>query len=79
VTAGLKDADAAEGFGANVGKLLDLAKSFLNLAVGAASMKYKPITEDIVKTVKHEVKKSDVVISVKLTAEALALVFGEDE
>ncbi len=79
VTAGLKDADAAEGFGANVGKLLDLAKSFLNLTAGAAAMKYKPITEDIVKTVKHEVKKSDVVVSVKLTAEALALVFGEDE
>lgn len=79
VTAGMKDADAAEGFGANVEKLFGLAKTFLGVTAVAAAPKYKPITDEVVATLKHEVKKSDVVASVRLSAEALIQVFGEDE
>ena len=78
VTAGMKNADAAEGFGVTVGKMLDLAKTFLPLAA-VQLPKAARLTEDVTKTVKHEVKKSDVVVTVKLSPEGLALALGEDE
>jgi len=78
VTAGMKSADAAEGFGVTVGKMLDLAKTFLPLAA-TQQPKAARLAEDVTKTVKHEVKKSDVVVTVKLSPEGLAAALGEDE
>ncbi len=79
ITTGMKDADAADGFGANVGKLLDLAKTFLPLAAGSAPQA-KPLIDDLTKTLKHSVKKSDVTISLKLSADAISkMTAGNDE
>lgn len=78
VRAGMKNADAAEGFGVTVGKLLDLARTFMPV-LALRQPKSALLTEDIAKTVKHEVKKSDVVVTVKLSPEGLASALAEDQ
>ena len=78
LTTGMKDADAADGFGANVDKLIGLAKTFLPLAAGSAPQA-KPLIDDLTKTLKHKVAKSDVTISLKLSAEAIGTMAGGEE
>ncbi|MFX4439403.1 hypothetical protein ABTA79_19655, partial [Acinetobacter baumannii] len=78
ITAGMKDADAADGFGANVDKLIGLAKTFLPLAAGNAPQA-KPLIDDLTKTLKHTVKKTDVTISLKLSGEALEKMAAESD
>lgn len=72
ITTGMKDADAADGFGGNIGKLIDMAKMFIPVVAGNAPPQFQPLIGDVTKTLKHSVKKSDVTISLKLSADALA-------
>lgn len=71
IAAGMKDADAATAFGGTAAKLVDTAKVFLPFA-GAQQPQAKPVIDDLVNTLKSSVKDTSVVISLKLTADAIA-------
>ena len=63
----------------NVGKLVDLLKTaVLPFGVGFQP-KAKTLFDDIDKSIKHTVKKSDVVLGLKLSPEALAQLIAGDE
>ena len=71
VAAGMKDAESATAFGATATKLVETAKVFLPFA-GAQQPQAKPVIDDLVNTLKSSVKESSVVISLKLSSDAIA-------
>lgn len=77
ITLGMKDADAADSFGANVEKIITLAKQFLPLAAGQQP-KAKPLIDDLVKSLKQGVKKSDVTVSLKISGESIGKIASEE-
>ena len=79
ITAGMKDADAADGFGGNIGALIDLAKNFIPIAAGNAPPQFQPLIADVTKTLKHSIKKTDVTLSLKLSADALSKLSADEK
>ena len=75
VAMGMKDTDAADDFGATVDGLLNTVKQFLPLAAGNAPQA-KPLIDEITKTLKSSVKGSDVLVSLKLSAESIGKATG---
>ncbi len=76
VAVGMKDVDAAEGFNGTMGKLVDALKT---VVLPLAPIRYpnsKTLIDDLSKSLSNKVKGSDVVITAKLTPEALAQLAG---
>ena len=69
VVLGMKDDDAASDMGDAMAKVIDGIKGLVPL-LAAAEPKAKPLV-DVVKTIKSDVKKKDVVITAKVTGENL--------
>ncbi len=75
---GMKDNDSADDFGAEVSKLVNTAKAFLPLAAGNLPQ-FKAIIDDLSKTLDAASKDKDIVVSVKLSAEAISKAAGGGE
>lgn len=81
VTAGMKDADAAEVFGgqdSTLSKLIDTGKTFLPLLAGQEP-KAKLLVDDLVATTATKAKGTDVSVTATVTLEAIASAFSQDE
>jgi hypothetical protein len=72
---GMKDKDSADDFGAELAKVVTAAKTFLPLA-GANQPLFKALIEDVSKTLDSVSKEKDVVVTVKVTAEAIGKAAG---
>jgi len=77
VAMGMKDADAADDFGATVEGLIGTVKQFLPLLAGQQP-NAKPLVDEINKTLKSKVKDKDVTVSLKVSAESIGKVAGGD-
>jgi len=78
VTMGMKDTDAADDFGTTVDDLLNKAKAFLPF-VAMQNQNFKPVVNDISKTLKSKVDKKMVVITAKLSGDAIGKAAGSDD
>ncbi|HET6576617.1 MAG TPA: hypothetical protein VFG68_23670 [Fimbriiglobus sp.] len=75
VAMGMKDADAADDFGATVDGLLTTVKGFLPVVAGQ-NANAKPLIDEINKTLKSKVKEKDVTVSLSLSADAIGKATG---
>ena len=75
---GMKDNDSADDFGAEVTKLVTAAKTFLPIVGGNQPM-FKGLIDDVSKTLESVSKEKDVVITVKVSAEAIGKAAGGGE
>lgn len=75
---GMKDNDSADDFGAELTKLVTAAKTFLPLAAGMQPQ-FKALIEDVSKTLDSVSKEKDVVITVKVSAEAIGKAAGSED
>ena len=81
MTMGMKDDDAAEEFGGkkgNLTKLIDTAKTFLPL-IGGQQPKAKDLVDDLVNTLKADVKGKDVIVTLKVRADSIGSVAGKSD
>ncbi len=78
VKLGMKDADSAKEFGDELTKLVNVAKTFLPV-VGGNQPQFKAIIDDVTKTLESVSKDKDVVVTVKLTAEAIGKAAGGED
>lgn len=77
ITMGMKDEDAAEDMAGAMAKLVDGIKGLVPL-ITAADPRAKPLA-DVVKTIKTDVKKKDVVTSAKITGDEIGkMIKGEN-
>ena len=75
---GMKDNDSADDFGAELTKLVTAAKTFLPI-VGGNQPQFKALIDDFSKTLDSVSKDKDVVVTVKLSAEAIGKAAGSAE
>lgn len=75
---GMKDNDSADDFGAELSKVVTAAKTFLPLA-GANQPMFKGLIDDVSKTLDSISKEKDVVVTVKVSAEAIGSATGGGE
>ncbi len=75
---GMKDADAADDFGATVENLIMTVKQFLPLLANQQP-NVKPLIDEISKTLKSKVKDKDVLVNLKLSAEAIGKAAGSGD
>jgi hypothetical protein len=78
VAMGMKDTDAADDFGATVDSLIGTVKQFLPLLAGQQP-KAKPLVDEITKSLKSKVKDKDVLVTLKLSADAIGKATGGDD
>ena len=78
VKLGMKDADSADSFGAELTKLVTAAKTFLPI-IGGNQPQFKSIIDDVTKTLDSVSKDKDVVVTVKLSAEAIGKAAGSED
>jgi hypothetical protein len=78
VVMGMKDKDAADDFGGTVDELLNKIKVFIPLAA-MQNANLKPVTNELTKTLKSSVKEQNIVISAKVTGEAIGKAAGSDD
>lgn len=72
---GMKDADSADDFANTVDGLVNTAKTFLPL-LAAQQPAFKPLVDEVTKSLKSKVKDTNVTLSLKVTAEAIGMVTG---
>lgn len=75
---GMKDGDAADDFGATVDELLNKVKVFIPL-IAMQNANLKPVSNDLSKSLKSSVKEKSIIISAKLTGEAIGKAAGSDD
>jgi hypothetical protein len=75
---GMKDADAADDFGATMAKLTDTVKTFLPL-IGMQQPNAGELIKNITDTLKSKVKDKDISVTVKITAEAIGKATGKSD
>ena len=75
VKLGMKDNDSADDFGAELTKLVTAAKTFLPI-VGGNQPQFKSLIDDVSKTLDSVSKEKDVVVTVKISAEAIGKAAG---
>ncbi len=75
---GMKDNDSADDFGTEVTKLVTAAKAFLPI-VGGNQPQFKSLIDDVSKTLDSVSKEKDVVVTVKISAEAIGKAAGSGE
>lgn len=78
ITMGMKDKDAADDFGTTVDDLLNKAKAFLPF-IAMQNQNFKPVVNEISKSLKSKVEKDQVVITAKLTGDAIGKAAGTDD
>jgi hypothetical protein len=78
VVMGMKDADAADDFGATMGKLTDTVKTFLPL-LGMNQPNAGELIKNVSDTLKTKVKDKDISLTVKITAEAIGKATGKSD
>jgi hypothetical protein len=78
VAMGMKDTDAADDFGDTVEGLIGTVKGFLPLLT-AQQPNAKPLVDEITKTLRSRVKDKDVLVSLRLSADAIGRVAGGDD
>jgi len=78
ITMGMKDTDAADDFGTTVDDLLNKAKAFLPF-IAMQKQELKPVVNDLSKTLKSKVDKKTVVITAKLSGDAIGKAAGADD
>jgi hypothetical protein len=76
IVMGMKDADAADDFGATMGKLTDTVKTFLPL-LGMQQPNAGDLIKNISDTLKTKVKEKDISLTVKITADAIGKATGK--
>ena len=75
VSMGMKDDDTAEDFGDTISQLIGTVKGFLPLVTGQQP-NFKPLADEVSKTLKSKVKAKNVSIVLKLSAEAIGKATG---
>lgn len=75
VVMGMKTADAADDFGGEISNLIGTAKGFLPLLT-QNQPNLKPLVDEVGNTLKSKIKDKDVLINLKLTAEAIGKATG---
>jgi hypothetical protein len=79
ISMGMKDGDSADELGKAVDQLINTAKTFLPLVAGQQP-KLKPLADELGKNLKSKVKDKDVVLMLKLSADAISkAAAGEDD
>jgi hypothetical protein len=78
ITMGMKDNDAADDFGTTVDDLLNKAKAFLPF-IAMQQPQLKPVVNDISKSLKSKVEKNNIVITAKLSGDAIGKAVGTDD
>jgi hypothetical protein len=78
ITMGMKDADAADEMNVQLGKLIDLGKTFLPL-LAQNQPQAQPVIDDLTKSIKVDTKEKDVTVKLKLSAAAIAKSAGSDD
>lgn len=78
VVMGMKDKDAADDFGATLDDLLNKVKGLLPFAA-AQNPNFKPVVNELTKTLKSSVKDGNVVLSAKVSADAIGKAAGSDD
>jgi len=78
IVMGMKDADAANDFGATMGKLTDTVKTFLPL-LGMQQPNAGDLIKNISDTLKTKVKDKDISLTVKITADAIGKATGKSD
>jgi hypothetical protein len=78
IAMGMKDAEAADDFGATVDELLNKAKAFLPF-IAMQNQNLKPVVNDISKSLKSKVEKDKIVITAKLSGDAIGKAAGTDD
>ena len=68
--AGMKDGDAADDLGDTLNQLIGTVKGFLPL-VTQQQPKFKPLADEVGKTLKSKVKDKDITLTIKLSADAI--------
>ena len=74
--AGMKDGDAADDFGDTLSQLFGTVKGFLPLVSGQ-NPKFKPLADEVGKTLKSSVKSKDVSMSLKISADSINQALGQ--
>ena len=77
LNAGMKDANSATDFGKTVSGLVDTAKAFLPLAMGQQPQ-FKAVGDDLVETLKSDVKSDNVMMTLKVSGKAIAAAAAKD-
>jgi len=75
ISMGMKDADAADDFGDTLNQLIGTVKGFLPLIAGQQP-NFKPLADEVAKTLKSKVKGSDVTLMLKLSADSIGKAAG---
>jgi len=75
VVMGMKDEDAADDFGNTLSQLIDTAKNLLPLVAGQQPQ-FKPLADEVTKTLKSKSKDKEVTLTVKLSGEAIGKATG---
>ncbi len=69
-TAGMKDGDAADDFGDTLNQLIGTVKGFLPL-VSMQQPKFKPLADEVGKSLKSKVKDKEVTLMLKISADSI--------
>jgi len=75
VAMGMKDEDSADDFGNTLAQLIDTAKNLLPLVAGQQPQ-FKPLADEVTKTLKSKVKDKEVQLTVKLSGDAIGKATG---
>ena len=75
---GMKDNDSADEFASEIKKLVTAAKTFLPI-VGGNQPNFKALIDDVSKTLDSDSKEKDVVLTVKLSADAIGQAAGGEK
>lgn len=75
VNMGMKDEAAADDFGATLAQLIETAKNLLPLVAGQQPQ-FKPLADEVAKTLVSKVKDKEVTLTVKLSGDAIGKATG---
>jgi len=78
VTMGMKDADAADDFGATMAKLTETVKNFLPL-IGMQQPNAGELIKNISDTLNSKVKDKDISLTLKITADSIGKATGKSD
>jgi len=75
ITMGMKDEAAADDFGGTLGQLIETAKNLLPLVAGQQPQ-FKPLADEVAKTLVSKIKDKEVTLTVKLSGDSIGKATG---
>ena len=75
IVMGMKDDESADDFGATLSQLIDTAKNLLPLVAGQQPQ-FKPLADEVTKTLKAKTKDKEVTLTVKLSGDSIGKATG---